>query len=148
MTATQRKLKALLNEESSVKETLTTLTGKAKLSDEERAQLGESEQRYTAMQVEVRAARTLVEAEGEGETRDAAPGAVRAGTDRASVPVPCGQHPRRYACRTGHERAGVGASKRTGLRKLRYPHRTLAAAGAARRHGNARDLADAFDGRG
>ena len=64
MTATQRKLKALLNEESSVKETLTTLTSKAELSDEERAQLGESEQRYTAMQVEIRAARTLVEAEG------------------------------------------------------------------------------------
>ena len=76
MIAAQRKLKALLNEESSVKETLTTLTGKAELSDEERAQLGEAEQRYTAMQVEVRAARTLVEAEGEGETRDAAPGAT------------------------------------------------------------------------
>ena len=75
MIAAQRKLKALLNEESSVEETLTTLTGKAELSDEERAQLGEAEQRYTAMQVEVRAARTLVEAEGEGETRDAAPGA-------------------------------------------------------------------------
>ena len=73
MTGAQRKLKALLNEESSVKETLTTLTGKDDLSDEERTQLGDAEQRYTSMQVEIRAARTLVEAEGEGETRDAPP---------------------------------------------------------------------------
>ena len=75
MTPAQRKLKALLNEESSVKETLTTLSGKDELSDEERTQLGDAEQRYTSMQVEIRAARTLVEAEGEGETRDAAPDA-------------------------------------------------------------------------
>ena len=32
MTAAQRKLKALLNEESSVKETLTTLTGAVNLT--------------------------------------------------------------------------------------------------------------------
>lgn len=77
MTPAQRKLKALLNEESTVKETLTTLTGKDELSDEERTQLGDAEQRYTSMQVEIRAARTLVEAEGEGETRDAAPDAAQ-----------------------------------------------------------------------
>ena len=75
MTPAQRKLKTLLNEESTAKETLTTLTGKDELSDEERTQLGDAEQRYTSMQVEIRAARTLVEAEGEGETREVAPDA-------------------------------------------------------------------------
>ena len=102
MTATQRKIKALFNEESSVKETLTTLTGKAELSDEERAQLGESEQRYTAMQVEIRAARTLVEAEGEGETRDAAPGAE----DRERVEL-------RSRCRVGNILAATLAGRAT-----------------------------------
>ena len=102
MTAAQRKLKALLNEESSVKETLTTLTGKAELSDEERAQLGESEQRYTAMQVEIRAARTLVEAEGESETRDAAPGAE----ERERVEL-------RSRCRVGNILAATLAGRGT-----------------------------------
>ena len=100
MIAAQRKLKALLNEESSVKETLTTLTGKAELSDEERAQLGESEQRYTAMQVEIRAARTLVEAEG--ETRDAAPGAE----ERERVEL-------RSRCRVGNILAATLAGRGT-----------------------------------
>ena len=51
--------------ESSVKEALTTLTGKDELSDEERSQLGEAEKRYTSMQVEIRATRTLVDPDRE-----------------------------------------------------------------------------------
>ena len=60
MSPSQSKLTSLLNEESSIKEKMTTLSGKDDLSDEERSQMGDAEQRYTSMQTEIRCARTLV----------------------------------------------------------------------------------------
>ena len=76
MSPSQAKLTSLLNEESSIKEKMTTLSGKDELSDEERSQMGDAEARYVAMQVEVRTARTLVETEDRAslvETGTAAP---------------------------------------------------------------------------
>ena len=63
MSPSQSKLTSLLNEESSIKEKMTALSGKDELSDEERSQMGDAEARYTSMQVEIRTARTLVETE-------------------------------------------------------------------------------------
>ena len=68
MSPSQSKLTSLLNEESSIKEKMTVLSGKDELSDEERSAMGDAEQRYTSMQVEIRTARTLVETEDRDST--------------------------------------------------------------------------------
>ena len=63
MSPSQSKLTGLLNEESTIKEKMTTLSAQDELSDEERSAMGDAEQRYTSMQPEIRVARVLVETE-------------------------------------------------------------------------------------